>query len=135
MLQLNPGTLAGFKQLMGTIFFNKAMLTDQFIEQGWAAKLKRNDGYTVNSFIESILRGEDTLDGRLGAIKAPTLIIWGREDSLTPLAWGEAFARDIPGSKLLIIDRCGHVPQVECAAPFQAELIKFLAGSAAAAAK
>jgi pimeloyl-ACP methyl ester carboxylesterase len=133
MLQLNPATTAGLKQLMSNyIFYNQQMVTDQMIEQLFAAKLRRNDGYTVNQFIESILRGEDYLDGKLGAVKAPTLVIWGREDKLTPLAMGEAFARDIPGAESVILDRCGHVPQLECAMGFNAALLKFLAGAPAA---
>jgi 2-hydroxy-6-oxonona-2,4-dienedioate hydrolase len=131
LLQLNPATLAGLKQSLSLIFYNKQLITDQFVERAFVDKLRRNDGYTINQFIESVLRGEDYLDGRLGAIKAPTLIIWGREDLLTPLAMGQAFAKDIAGAETVIIDRCGHVPQLECAAPFNAALLKFLAAAAA----
>jgi pimeloyl-ACP methyl ester carboxylesterase len=72
------------------------------------------------------------LDGKLGAIKHPTLIIWGREDGLTPLAMGQRFNKEIAGSQLLIIEKCGHVPQLEKAAEFNAGLMKFLAGTMAA---
>jgi pimeloyl-ACP methyl ester carboxylesterase len=132
MLQLNPSTLAGQKQVLSVILYNQQMITDQFIEQAFAAKLRRNDGYTINQFIESILRGEDYLDGKLGAIKAPTLVVWGREDVLTPLAMGKALAQDIRGAQSVIIDRCGHVPQMECAGPFNEALIKFLSAPAVA---
>lgn len=133
MLLLNPSTAAGLKALMRDyIFYNKELITDQVIEQQFAAKLRKNDGYTINQFIESMLRGEDFLDGQLGAIKAPTLVLWGREDKLTPLAMGQAMAADIPGAETVILDRCGHVPQIECAAPFVAALSKFLGGATAA---
>jgi len=132
LLALNPSTLAGTKQIMGLVFYNKQMINDQMAEQMYAAKLRRGDGYTINQFIDSILRGEDYLDGKVSAIKAPTLILWGREDALTPLAIGQAFAQDIAGSETKIIDRCGHVPQIECAAPFNETLIKFLSASSVA---
>ncbi len=132
IMRLNPSTPADMKEMMGTVFYNKAMLTDAFIEQAFAAKLKRNDGYTINQFIESVLRGEDYLDGKTKEIKAPTLVIWGRGDGLTPLAIGEAYAKDIPGAQTAFIDKCGHVPQLECGGAFNAALLKFLAGTSTA---
>jgi pimeloyl-ACP methyl ester carboxylesterase len=132
MLALNPATLAQIKQTFSLVFHNKALLTDQFIEKAFADKMKRGDGYTINQFIESALRGEDFLDGKTKAIKAPTLVLWGREDLLTPLAIGEAFAQDIPGAEKVVIDKCGHVPQLECAGPFHTALLKFLAGGSTA---
>jgi 2-hydroxy-6-oxonona-2,4-dienedioate hydrolase len=127
---LNPSTVAGSKALLAVIFANKALATDQNAEQLFAAHLKKNDGYTIERFIESILRGEDVVDGKLGSIKVPTGIIWGREDTLTALAGGQMLAKEIAGSEIVILDHCGHVPQFECAAPFNEALVKFLsAGS------
>ena len=133
MLQgLNPSTVAGEKQLMALVFHNKIYASDQFAEQAFTAHLRKNDSYTIDRFIDSILRGEDVVDGRLGAIKAPTLIVWGRDDALVPLAAGKALAEDIPGAASVILDGCGHVPQVECAAPFNAALLKYLGAAGAA---
>jgi len=53
-------------------------------------------------------------------------VIWGRGDELVPVAEGEAIAKQIPGAKKVIIDNCGHAPQIECPQPFQAALMKFL---------
>jgi abhydrolase domain-containing protein 6 len=66
------------------------------------------------------------VDGRLGALKAPTLIVWGRDDMLVPLATGKALAEDIAGSQTVVLDECGHVPQVECADTFNDALMKYL---------
>jgi pimeloyl-ACP methyl ester carboxylesterase len=126
---LNPSTTEDFKRLFGLILYNKALLNDQYIETALTNKLKRGDGYTINSFIESILRGEDFLDGKTKAIKAPTLAIWGKDDGLTPLGMGKAYVEDIPGAQLVVIDNCGHVPQMEKATEFNSALLKFL-GSA-----
>jgi len=126
---LNPSTTEDFKRLFSLIFYNKAMLTDQFVEMALTNKFKRGDGYTINSFIESVLRGEDFLDGKVKAIKAPTLALWGKDDGLTPLGMGKAFAEDIQGAQLVVIDNCGHVPQMEKAAEFNAAVLKFLGGA------
>jgi pimeloyl-ACP methyl ester carboxylesterase len=133
LLRLNPSTPSGMKEMMSVVLANKTFLTDPVIEQMFAAKLKRGDGYTINSFIESFLLGEDGLDGKTKTIKSPTLVAWGKEDGLTPLAIGKAFAEDIPGAQLVVFENCGHVPQIEKASEFNAALLKFLGGAAGAA--
>jgi len=45
---------------------------------------------------------------RLGGITAPTLVVHGAEDPLFPLPHGRALADEIPGARLLILDRTGH---------------------------
>ena len=128
---LNPATVAASQAVMALILANKSLATDQIAEQFFASHLRKNDGYTIERFIESILRGEDVVDGKLGAIKVPTEIIWGREDALTPLAEGQMLSTEIAGSEMVILDHCGHIPQFECAAPFNAALLKFLSAGTA----
>jgi pimeloyl-ACP methyl ester carboxylesterase len=43
----------------------------------------------------------------------PTLILWGGRDRLIPLEFGQRFARDIAGSRLVVFDELGHVPHEE----------------------
>jgi pimeloyl-ACP methyl ester carboxylesterase len=104
------------------------MSTDASIVPNFTKKLRTGDGYKINSLIDSILRGEDFIDDKVKTIKAPTLVIWGREDRLNPLEVGEAFARDISGAQKVIIEQCGHMPQIEKAAAFNDTLLKFLTG-------
>ena len=126
---LNPSTREGVKQVMSIVFYNKQLFAnDVAVDALYTKKMQAGDGYTVQMFIESILRGEDVLDGKLDKIKQPTLLVWGREDALTPLALGERFNKDIKGSQLFILDKCGHVPQMEKAAEFNTALLKFLEG-------
>ena len=123
---LNPTTREGMKVLLAKVFYNKLYLSDAAIDQAIAARLAAGDGYTINSITESIIRGEDFLDDAVKTIKRPTLLIWGRQDGLVPLAEGEHFNRDITGSKLVVFDQCGHMPQIEKPAEFNAALLKFL---------
>jgi pimeloyl-ACP methyl ester carboxylesterase len=126
---LNASTLEGAKQILNQIFYNKQLFaSDAAAGLMLTRRMMVGDGYTIQRFIESILNGEDMLDKRLSAIKHPTLIIWGREDLLTPLALGERFKKEISGSELLIIEKCGHVPQLEKSVEFNAALMKFLGG-------
>jgi 2-hydroxy-6-oxonona-2,4-dienedioate hydrolase len=125
---LNPSTREGMKQLAGKVFYDKQLFAnDALLDQVLAQRINAGDGYTINSIIESIIRGEDLLDKRVQAIKRPTLIVWGRQDGLILLADGERFKKEIPNSTLLVIEQCGHVPNVEKAAEFNAAVLKFLA--------
>jgi len=125
---LNPSTREQTKMLAGMVFSNPLFKSDAAIDAMLEQRISAGDGYTIQSLVESIHRGEDMLDGKLAALKQPVLIIWGRDDGLTPLAReGERFKREIPQAQLVIFEGCGHVPQVEKAAEFNAAVLKFLA--------
>jgi pimeloyl-ACP methyl ester carboxylesterase len=53
------------------------------------------------------------LRGRLARIKVPSLVLWGLQDGVVPLSYGEAYSRSIPGSLFETVDRAGHYPEVE----------------------
>ena len=126
LFALNPTTREGMKLLTAKVFFNKAFQTDAAIDMAIAARLAAGDGFTIKMITESIIRGEDFLDDTVKTIKRPTLIVWGREDGLTPLADADRFHKDIAGSKLVVFDQCGHVPNLEKPGEFNAAVIKFL---------
>lgn len=127
---LNPSTRAGMRQLAALVFYNRQLFaSDAAIDLLLTQRMTAGDGYTIQSLVESIARGDDMLDGRLSAIKQPTLVIWGREDGLIKLVDGQRFQREIPGAQLVVFDQCGHVPQVERAAEFNAAVLKFLGGA------
>ena len=124
---LNPSTRDEMKRLAGMVFYNPLFKSDAAIDVLLAQRMSAGDGYTIQRLVESIHHGDDMLDGKLGGIKQPVLLVWGREDGLTPLAReGEKFKREIPGAQLVVFDQCGHVPQVEKAAEFNAAVLKFL---------
>lgn len=65
---------------------------------------------------------------RIAELKVPTLIIWGGRDELIPPVNAERFKRDIKGSRLMLFDELGHVPQEEDPARTVAVLKAFLQG-------
>jgi len=54
------------------------------------------------------------------------LFIWCREDEVTPLSWGEDYAAAVPGARLKVLDRCGHLPNLEQPAAFDQAVLEFL---------
>jgi pimeloyl-ACP methyl ester carboxylesterase len=65
---------------------------------------------------------------RLRALTMPTLLVWGARDRLIPPVLGERFKSDIAGSRLVVLDGLGHVPQEEDAAASVAPVKAFLSG-------
>lgn len=63
---------------------------------------------------------------RLSEIRVPTLILHGREDTRVPLERAEELHRGIRGSRLAVLDDCGHWPHVEKRAEFVAAVKEFL---------
>jgi len=62
----------------------------------------------------------------MAAVRVPALVICGEEDALTPLADSQAMAATIPGAKLVIIPKSGHMSNLEQAPAFNAALQDFL---------
>jgi len=67
----------------------------------------------VGSFLRSYLPGPSSMWRVASRIVAPTLVIGGRQDQLVDLRTAPAVAKVIPDSRLLILDRVGHVAQME----------------------
>jgi pimeloyl-ACP methyl ester carboxylesterase len=63
----------------------------------------------------------------LGRVKrTPTLIVWGKEDAIVPLSVGEAYQEAIQGSRLVVLNNCGHRPEVEQSDEFVRVVHQFL---------
>jgi pimeloyl-ACP methyl ester carboxylesterase len=56
----------------------------------------------------------------------PVLIEWGAEDRITPLSQGEKMHQLVPQSKLEIINGCGHLAPVQCAAQAGPAMVEFM---------
>ena len=63
---------------------------------------------------------------RLPLARFPLLLVWGRDDAIFPVAHATRAAELVPGSKLVIIDDCGHMPQLEAAPVLIAALESWL---------
>ncbi len=62
----------------------------------------------------------------LASIKAPTLVLWGASDGVVKPAYGEAYARLIPGARFESIGECGHHPEIERPEALAARVRAFL---------
>ncbi|MGO9603570.1 MAG: alpha/beta fold hydrolase [Candidatus Binataceae bacterium] len=69
---------------------------------------------------------ERGLKRRLRRIKAETLVLWGAQDALTPPVYANEFAKLIPNVRVQMVEKAGHVPQIEQRQVVSEHLIKFL---------
>jgi pimeloyl-ACP methyl ester carboxylesterase len=129
---LNPSSLAAMRGVMEAVFYDTSWVNEDALRKIFTDKLAVHDGYTVRSFLGNPTRDKERLDERLGSIKAPTLVVWGKQDKLLPIASGERYAAGIAGAKMVSFEKCGHVPPVEKTEEFLAAVMPFLGGGAAA---
>ena len=54
-----------------------------------------------------------TLPHLMGAVRAPSLVVWGDDDRVTPLSAGRRYAEALPDSRLEIVPNCGHCVDME----------------------
>ncbi|MGC2636252.1 MAG: alpha/beta fold hydrolase [Acidobacteriaceae bacterium] len=72
-------------------------------------------GWVVRRNMDALLTQRDLLDGQLGALKMPVLVVWGRQDYLIPISVGEQMHKAVRQSELEIFDGCGHLAPEMCA--------------------
>ncbi|MBL8610142.1 MAG: alpha/beta fold hydrolase [Myxococcales bacterium] len=106
-------------------FHDKSWVTEKLVEDVEAA-LERPG--TVAAALAAV-RGQRyaSVEPKYRTIKHKVLLLWGREDQVTPLAYGERLSRDLPQSKLVVYPACGHFPMIEAIAASNRDLVAFLA--------
>jgi hypothetical protein len=91
-------------------------------------ELRLRSAFTISKLLESGASGIGGMtEEEMRTIKAPTLIVWGKYDELVgpPERTGERLLRDISGSRLVVIDNAGHLPQLEQADDFNRVVTDF----------
>lgn len=66
------------------------------------------------------------LETWLHRIKLPALVVWGKDDKVFPAAYAERWRERLPDARVLVVDQCGHIPQVEQEAAVIARVRAFL---------
>ncbi len=80
----------------------------------------------VNLLLSALDLLSNDVSQALDKILAPTLLIWGEQDKLVPLAVAEVVQQALKGSQLEIIPRAGHVPMWDQPEQFNRMVLDFL---------
>ena len=95
------------------VFYDKSRVTPEFVRESWVMKMQANDGNTQRSLRSNPMVDHETIGDKLDQITIPTLVVWGAEDQIVPLADGQDFAAKIPHARLVTIPESGHSPADE----------------------
>lgn len=95
-------------------YFDDSLITTSQVEE-YASYFRRPE---VRSALLKTAQQIDTQKlyrylPKLKTILAPSLLIWGKQDRVVPVEVGRRLARELTNSQMVVIDRCGHMPQEE----------------------
>ncbi len=124
------GTALSLKQSV----YDSVVLTEELVESSYQLAVLPG----AQKYLLSTLRGCANVRGQhtdnilsivnsLATITAPTLIIWGQQDRILPVAHAHIAHERMPNAKLHILNRCGHLPQLERSEDFNSLVLEFLA--------
>ena len=105
-------------------FYDPAVATPELVDEVFEITKNRIKVIKIIALAKSAIR--HNLGEELNQIQQPTLLIWGKNDIVTPPFVAEEFKKLIPNSQLHFIDKCGHAPMMEVPIEFNSILEKFL---------
>lgn len=124
-----------FKVLMNMMVRSRKVYCRPMFYNGIASSLL-DDVQLVTDLSESrkafmsncreILQCDTAYTESIRTVSAPTLIVWGKNDMLLPVSDAVRYHELIPGSTMKLIDRCGHLPNVEKYQEFNDAVLDFL---------
>jgi 2-hydroxy-6-oxonona-2,4-dienedioate hydrolase len=117
----NP-TVEGMRRLIQLMVFDSSFLTDDLLQERLSTA--QNPAH-IQARQKSSTAVRD-LTRELTGVKAPTLIIHGRDDRVVPLDLSVRLLNGIPDARLHVFGRCGHWAQFEHAAAFNRLVLDFL---------
>ncbi len=105
-------------------FYDPAHATDELVDEMFEIINDRSRAFRLLKMARSTK--EELVTNRLEDISAPTLLVWGRNDNITPPDVAATFQRRMPNAQLHLIDQCGHAPMMEHPEKFNRATVTFL---------
>lgn len=105
------------------VYADPSKVTPALVDRFYELTLRSGNRQALASRLDQRLSGEEA---GIKNVKVPTLIVWGGQDRLIPLDNAKRFEADIAGSKLVVFEDLGHVPQEEDAQKTVGALRAFL---------
>ncbi len=112
------------KEKVEYTFYNPAIATKELVDEVYQTVNDRTKVIRLLAMAKSAIRHNMSKD--LHHILIPVMLIWGKNDKITPPEVAEEFELLLPNAKLEWIEQCGHAPMMEQPAEFNKILRKFL---------
>jgi pimeloyl-ACP methyl ester carboxylesterase len=129
LLAFLPGQRLVVEASLRQVFHDESRVTPERVAEYLAAVRRPGTSSALRSLGASLAGRPGVVARALSRIRAPTLVLWGGDDRWIPLADADRFVAAIPGSRMVVIPDCGHVPQEERPAEVARLLLEFLAES------
>jgi len=131
---LFENSMGGSFPKRGSYDYIKERVEYTFYDPASASKNLVDEVFTITNSIQKCLRivsiaksaQRHNMANELAKIKVPTLLIWGLNDTITPVSVAYEFNKLIPHSELYFVDNCCHAPMMEQPEKFNRILSKFL---------
>jgi len=128
VLHITPRSLA--EEGLNKAIVHKEIITPAMVDSYWDfARMEGTRQATLDRFATAF---DTYVRDHVRAITMPTLILWGEQDGLIPVEAGREFHRQIPGSRLIIYPKTGHIPMEEVASESASDVRAFLAAHTSA---
>lgn len=105
-------------------FYNPEIASKALVDEVFEIVNNRLKAIKIIALAKSAIR--NNLGDELKTITAPTCLIWGKNDTITPPMVAEEFLSLMPNAELHWIDECGHAPMMEQPQAFNEILEPFL---------
>lgn len=106
------------------VFYNPLTATKELVDEVYGIVNNRIKAIKIVTIARSAIRNNLLCD--LEKISIPVLLIWGKQDNVTPPEVAEDFDRYIPNTELHWIDNCGHAPMMEKPDEFNTLVLNWL---------
>lgn len=122
------GSYEYIRERVAYTFYDPAVASKELVDEVFETTKSIPKCMRIVAIAKSAQR--NNLAAELHRITAPTLLVWGLNDTITPPMVAHEFNRLIPGSQLQFIDNCCHAPMMEHPATFNRLVRDFLAATA-----
>ncbi len=113
------------EQGLADVYGDPKRITSEQVDRYFELALRSGNRRALSLFVRQLVPGEAAAG--IATLKLPTLILWGGRDRLIPPAVARDFQQRIAGSRLVMFDELGHVPQEEDPARSVQPVLDFLA--------
>jgi len=112
------------KRKTAETFYDPSVATKELVDEVFETVNDRSKAMSILLTARSAL--QHNLEDRIPTIACPSLLIWGKQDTITPPFVAEKFHELLPNSTLVLLDKCGHAAMMEVPQRFNMELKAFL---------
>jgi pimeloyl-ACP methyl ester carboxylesterase len=110
---------------VASVYGDPGKVTAALVDRYFELTLREGNRRALTQRLAARVAGQD--EERIATLKLPTLILWGGRDRLIPPAVGKVFESRVHGSRRVVFDDLGHVPQEEDPARTVEPVREFLA--------